>query len=65
MLQPARLHEIATAAAAPMADVFDLVNAYDAIGLMEWTPRARREEPAKAAPSLFNKLRKPWGRSYR
>jgi hypothetical protein len=65
MLQPARLHEIATAAGAPMADVFDLVNAYDAIGLMEWTPRARREEPAKPAASLFNKLRKPWGRSYR
>jgi hypothetical protein len=61
MLQPARLHEIATAAGAPMADVFDLVNAYDAIGLIEWQPRARREEPA-TKPSLFGKLRKPFGR---
>ncbi len=37
MLQPARLHEIAAASSASMADVFDVVNAYDAIGLIEWT----------------------------
>lgn len=64
LLTPVRLHEVAAAAAAPMADVFDVVNAYDAIGLLEWQPRARREAPAPA-PSLMAKLKKPWGRSYR
>lgn len=64
LLQPARLHEVAATAAAPMADVFDVVNAYDAVGLLEWTPRAK-PEPPKPAPSLMGKLKKPWGRSYR
>ncbi|GAA0723765.1 hypothetical protein [Dokdonella soli] len=64
MLQPTRLHEIASAAGAPMADVFDLVNAYDAIGLIEWQPRARRhdDKPAKSG-SLFGKLRNPFSKS--
>ena len=35
LLQPLRLHEIAAASGAKMADVFDVVNAYDAIGLIE------------------------------
>ena len=35
MLQPMRLHEIAAASGAKMSDVFDVVNAYDAIGLIE------------------------------
>lgn len=65
MLQPARLHEIAAAAAAPMAEVFNLVNAYDAIGNIEWQPRARRQEAAPPAPSLMGRIKKPWGRSYR
>ncbi|MBA8884524.1 hypothetical protein [Dokdonella fugitiva] len=65
MLQPARLHEIAAAAAAPMAEVFNLVNAYDAIGNIEWQPRARRHEPATPEPSLMGRIRKPWRRSYR
>ncbi|MEO5627087.1 MAG: hypothetical protein ABIQ70_13855 [Dokdonella sp.] len=64
MLQPARLHEIAATAAAPMADVFDLVNAYDAIGMIEWQPRPRRDDGAeKKPPSLFGRLRKPFGKS--
>lgn len=41
MLKPMRLHEIAAAAKAPMGEVFDVVNAYDAIGFLEWTPRER------------------------
>lgn len=45
MLQPLRLHEIVAATGASMSDVFDLVNAYDAIGLIEWQPRARRHNP--------------------
>ncbi|MEO7430525.1 MAG: hypothetical protein ABIR62_00470 [Dokdonella sp.] len=64
MLQPARLHEIAATAAAPMADVFDLVNAYDAIGMIEWQPRARRDdEPAKKPPGLLARFRNPFGKS--
>lgn len=65
MLQPARLHEIAASAGASMAEVFNLVNAYDAIGNIEWQPRARRTEPATPAPSLMGRIKKPWGRSFR
>lgn len=64
LLQPMRLHEIATAAEASMADVFDFVNACDAIGLIEWQPRARRDDDAVGSkPSLFGKLRKSFNRS--
>ncbi len=42
MLRPLRLHEIARKADAKMIDVFDVVNAYDAIGLLEWEPRKSR-----------------------
>ena len=60
MLQPARLHEIAATSGAAMADVFDVVNAFDAIGLIEWQPRAPRggapvEEPKTG---LLKRLRK-------
>jgi len=60
MLQPARLHEIAAASGASMADVFDVVNAYDAIGLIEWQPRAPRsggEAPEKPS-GLLQRLRR-------
>jgi hypothetical protein len=65
MLQPGRLHEIAAASGASMADVFDVVNAYDAIGLIEWQPRAPRggvpvEEPKTG---LFGRLRKSFKRT--
>jgi len=65
MLQPARLHEIAAASGASMADVFDVVNAFDAIGLIEWQPRAPRggepvEEPRRG---LLQRLRNPFGKS--
>ena len=66
MLQPARLHEIAAASNASMADVFDVVNAYDAIGLMEWTPRAPRGGAApveKTQPGLLQRLRKSFRKS--
>jgi hypothetical protein len=65
LLEPARLHEVAAAAGAPMAEVFNLINAYDAIGMIEWTPRAHRTDPVQPAPSLMGKLKKPWKRSYR
>lgn len=56
MLQPMRLHEIAAASSANMADVFDVVNAYDAIGLVESRSPApsERERPTK---SLFGRFR--------
>jgi hypothetical protein len=65
MLQPARLHEIAKASSASMADVFDVVNAYDAIGLIEWEPRARRGgEPAEERkPGWIERLRSTLKRS--
>jgi hypothetical protein len=56
MLQPARLHEIAAASGAAMSDVFDVVNAYDAIGLIEWTPRAPRESDPKPERGLLGRL---------
>lgn len=62
MLQPARLHEIAAASGAPMADVFDVVNAYEAIGLIEWQPRPRRDDGA-TAPNLLQRLRNPFGKT--
>lgn len=64
LLTPLRLHEIAAAAEAAMADVFDFVNACDAIGLIEWQPRTRRDDGAPPEkPSLLGKLRKSFNRS--
>jgi len=63
LLQPLRLHEIAAASGAPMADVFDVVNAYDAIDLIEWKPRARRDDGQPTPSSLLSKLRNPFGKS--
>jgi len=61
MLRPLRLHEIARKADAKMVEVFDVVNAYDAIGLLEWTPRVSRhqaeaERQAQAAPTSARRL---------
>jgi len=60
MQSSARLHEIAAAAKAPMERVFDVVNAYDAVGLLEWTPRRPRHASEPAATGqrgLFARLR--------
>ena len=59
MLRPLRLHEIARKADAKMVEVFDVVNAYDAIGLLEWQPRQSRyaaeaESPARADAGAGN-----------
>ncbi|MET0226972.1 MAG: hypothetical protein ABW187_11060 [Dokdonella sp.] len=50
MLRSKPLHRIAAAAGATMTEVFDVVNAYDAIDLLEWTPRRSRY----AAPDAAN-----------
>ena len=65
MRTPARLHEIARNAGAPMADVFDLVNAYDAIGAIEWQPRERLRtpsEPPRGGSGLLGKIGWPFGK---
>ncbi|MGA9335924.1 MAG: hypothetical protein WBV39_16705 [Rudaea sp.] len=49
--KPAKLNEIANATGVPMAEVFDLVNAYDAIGLIKVEPRTARH--AEAEPKGF------------
>lgn len=41
MVKPQRLHEIARASDVSLAEVFDVVNAYEAIGYVEWTRRER------------------------
>ena len=61
--EPAKLNEIAAASGAPMADVFALVSAYDAIGLIDVERRLPRHEPAPAPSGLFARLRKPFGKS--
>lgn len=66
MLQPARLNEIAAAANVPMAEVFDVVNAYHAIGLIEWESRASLRAPVKNerdGGSLLSRLKRPFGKS--
>ncbi len=66
MMKPLRLHEIAAAAGASMDDVFDTVNAYDAIGWLVWTPRAPRHAPApkeeKSLLGFVSKLRNPFSK---
>ena len=56
MLQPMRLHEIAATSNASMADVFDVVNAYDAIGLIE-SRLAGPSDGERPAKSLFGRFR--------
>jgi hypothetical protein len=48
LMREAPLHEIAKSAKAKMADVFDVVNAYDALGLIE-TRRQGTWDPSLAA----------------
>jgi hypothetical protein len=59
---PRKLNEIAAISGASMAEVFDLVTAYDAIGLVEVEQRLPRG-PSSAKPSgLLSRLRKSFGR---
>jgi hypothetical protein len=60
--EPAKLNEIAAASGAPMAEVFALVSAYDAIGLIDVERRLPRHDPAPAPSGLFARLRKPFGK---
>jgi len=61
--QPAKLNEIATASGAPMAEVFAVVSAYDAIGMIDVERRLpRHEQPAAPTSRLLSRLRKPFGK---
>jgi hypothetical protein len=65
LASPARAHEIAAASGAPMEQVFDMINAYDAIGRLQWTPRQRRsdgDEPARPASGPLSRLKWPFGK---
>jgi hypothetical protein len=58
---PAKVNEIAATSGTPMAEVFDVINAYDAIGLIEM----ERRQPRHAEPEptgLMARLRKPFGK---
>ncbi|MBL0027796.1 MAG: hypothetical protein IPO95_01465 [Rhodanobacteraceae bacterium] len=66
MDNPLRLNEISAMAKVRMEAVFDLVNAYDAVGRIEWTPRQRlNAQPTidEKQKGLLNKLRWPFGKS--
>lgn len=65
LMQPHRLHEVAASCACEMSAVFDVVNGYDAIGWLKWTPRRSRhleDEAESKKPSLLSRLRKPFGK---
>ena len=62
LMQPARLHEVAAAAGAPMAEVFSFVTAADSVGLVEWTPRPPRSDEGQSHGSFFDRLRRPFER---
>ncbi len=65
MEKPSRLHEIAAAAKAAMPEVFDTINAYEAIGWLEWQPRRpRHAESGNQVPrsGLLAKLGLPFRR---
>ena len=53
LAKPARLHELTATSGASMEQVFDVVNAYDAIGRLSWTPRQRlaAEPPTETKPA--------------
>lgn len=58
--KPAKLNEIAKSTGVPMGEVFDLVNAYDALGLIAVEPRTARHadnEPKGWLARLSNTLR--------
>jgi hypothetical protein len=62
MSQAAKLNEIAAESGAPMGEVFAMVNAYDAIGMIEVESRLPRHSPP-ASKGLLARLRKPFGKN--
>jgi hypothetical protein len=66
LAQPMRLHEVANQTGAGMDRVFDVVNAYDAIGRLTWTPRQRRTDadPAqdRGGTGVLSRIKWPFGK---
>jgi hypothetical protein len=65
LAQPLRLHEVAAQSGAGMDRVFDVVNAYDAIGRLTWTPRQRRNESEASQDKpagVLSRLKWPFGK---
>lgn len=64
MDHPLRLNEISATAKVRMEAVFDMVNAYEAVGQIEWSPRQRRTDSQPTIDDkqkgLLNKLRWPF-----
>lgn len=56
MVQARHLHEIAEVSRAPMADVFDAVSAFEAIGYMQWSRRSARVPHATRSAERMNSL---------
>lgn len=63
MKEPAKLNEIATASGASMAEVFAVVSAYDAIGMIDVERRLPRHGTPTRPGGLLSRLRKPFGKS--
>jgi hypothetical protein len=59
---PAKVNEIAAASGASMDEVFDVINAYDAIGLIDMERRPPRHTEPEQSKGLFAKLRNPFGK---
>lgn len=58
MRDMAKLNEIAAVSGAPMSEVFDVINAYEAIHALETERRQPRYAEADTSGGLFSKLRK-------
>jgi len=58
MRDMAKLNEIAAVSGAPMAEVFDVINAYEAIHALETEKRQPRYAETPDKGGLFAKLRK-------
>ena len=67
MATPMPLHEIARASGARMEEVFDIVNAYHAIGRIEYIPRQRLQgipptPPAQGGEATRSRLARLFGK---
>jgi len=59
---PSKVNEIAAASGAPMSEVFDVINAYDALGLIDMEHRLPRHSEPPEPTGLLARLRKPFGK---
>ena len=65
MDHPLRLNEISATAKVRMESVFDFINAYDAVGKIEWTPRQRlsgQQTIDEKQKGILDRLKWPFGK---